>query len=177
MCINKLIYTNNKCLIKLIKLFEVNFMSLNLVNKTLNYQVFYFLFLFFVSSAFLETVLETVRCLGVYRKVRERSSLPGVVARCVIAKGGNKHRKRFGFTQRPREPIAQRRAALRDPADGRSPKRSGGARSTKTGPSPARTDGPRASPPRTRRSAEPHLGGAGAALGDSFPRINFHFKK
>ena len=139
--------------------------------------LFYFLFLFFVSSAFLETVLETVRCLGVYGKVRERSSLPGVVARCVIAKGGNKHRKRFGFTQRPREPIAQRRAALRDPADGRSPKRSGGARSTKTGPSPARTDGPRASPPRTRRSAEPHLGGAGAALGDSFPRINFHFKK
>ncbi|XP_031472014.1 uncharacterized protein LOC116244467 [Phasianus colchicus] len=121
------------------------------------------------SFAFLETVLETVRCLGVYGKVRERSSLPGVVARFVIAKGGNKHRRRFGFTQRPRAPIAQRRAALRDPAEPRSgggraqPEEERRSESTKTGPrpgpSPARTDGPRVSPPRSRRSSEPHLGG------------------
>ncbi|XP_021263665.1 uncharacterized protein LOC110404060 [Numida meleagris] len=121
-------------------------------------------------SAFLETVLETVRYLGVYGKVRERSSLPGVVARCVIAKGGNKHRKRCSFTQRPREPNAQRRAALRDPAEPRSggraqPEEGRRSESTKTGPgpSPARTDGPRASPPRTQRNAEPHLGGRGRA--------------
>ncbi|XP_042694662.1 xylosyltransferase 1-like [Centrocercus urophasianus] len=121
-----------------------------------------------VSFAFLETVLETVRCLGVYGKVREKSSLPGVVVRFVIAKGRNKHRKRFGFTQRPREPIAQRRAALRDPAEPRSGGRAQleeerWSESTKTGPRPgpipARNDGPRVSPLRSRRSSEPHLGG------------------